>query len=190
MKPIILGQAPSRLGDGRAFTGPSGNTLVQWCGLNHRTQLEKYFELDNLLHTPMPRIEPSHRNIKRTNSFHRAQRVQAAKDFLNRWRAVAYQQMGGWQGVEAFQSDGGRIKVVALGRQVWDTFGHESISTLPRHPDMFAEGDVEELFTLVRFPHPSGLNHQLNDHEFVAEVARRLKAIGRIDESRGRSSRS
>lgn len=190
MKPIILGQAPSRMGDGRAFTGPSGNTILKWCGLNHRTQLLHYFELDNLLHTPMPRVEPGHRNVKRTNSFHKAERVQAAKAFLDRWRAVAYRQMGGWQGVEAFQREGGRIVVVALGRQVWDTFGHDSISTLPRHPEMFAEGEVEELFTLVRFPHPSGLNHQLNDYEFVAEVARRLRAIGRINQSGGRSTQS
>lgn len=47
-KLVIVGQAPSRLGDGRPFSGPSGKRLQQLTGLKSYEQLADAFTLENI----------------------------------------------------------------------------------------------------------------------------------------------
>lgn len=54
MKPIIVGEAPSAQGDGRPFTGPSGERLQALLGLESYDQLTERFELMNLFEIQSP----------------------------------------------------------------------------------------------------------------------------------------
>ncbi len=49
MKPIIVGQAPSRKGDGAPFSGPSGARLCRLVGVKDPEELKDYFKLINLI---------------------------------------------------------------------------------------------------------------------------------------------
>lgn len=169
VRPIILGQAPSRLGDGRPFTGPSGDTICKWAGVESREKLLEYFELDNLLSKPLP-VNGADRRSPSAFSPTQA-RAQAGK-FLERQRVRLRKELG--QSEYNDFIDSGEIVVVALGTKVWRSF------RLPRNAEVFDEQPVSAEFRIVRFPHPSGLNHQLNDSEFVANVQRRLREIGHI----------
>ena len=53
MKPIIVGQAPSRLGDGTPFTGPSGDRICQLLGVRNIEQVKRWFDLANVIDEPL-----------------------------------------------------------------------------------------------------------------------------------------
>lgn len=57
MKPVLLGQAPARSGDGRPFTGRSGERLQGLLGLSSYDQLEEVFHLDNVIHHKQDRLD-------------------------------------------------------------------------------------------------------------------------------------
>ena len=54
-KLVICGQAPSRLGDGRAFTGPSGKRLAALFGLRDYEELSSRYDLANIFDVPAER---------------------------------------------------------------------------------------------------------------------------------------
>ena len=78
-----------------------------------------------------------------------------------------------------FTSSGEKIQVICLGSKVWRAF------ELPRTSDWFDERGLEDEFWMVKFPHPSGLNHELNDPMFVRSVSERLRYIAQGDRHGG-----
>lgn len=182
--PVILGQAPSRLGDGRAFTGPSGDRLVQWAGVGSRDELLRYFRLDNLMSEPLPH-HPERRkpngNLKTVNFSLRTGKIQA-EAFLARQMDYLINQLG-VEGSNTFFKVHNHIDVVVLGKKVWDSF--ELRGDMP----MFGRSIRRPGLKFHRFPHPSGLNHQMNDADFLRETSERLRRIGCIiDRSKGASN--
>jgi uracil-DNA glycosylase len=165
--PILLGQAPSAKGDGRAFTGPSGKTICRWLGVEDRDDLQKYFYLENLLQAPLPHNP----DVKRkSSSFTPAEARFGCQNFLTRTRFRLRKSMGR-DGYTDWIDSGGTVEVVVLGTKVWKGFG------LPSHANWFEEQPVADDFRMVKFPHPSGLNLELNDVQFARETAARLRAI-------------
>lgn len=175
--PVIVGQAPSRLGDGRPFTGPSGDRLVQWAGVDTREELLRYFRLDNLMAQPLPN-NPHERkpngSLKTINFSRHMGRVYADL-FVARQRDY----MSAHSGHMVIEL----MDIVVLGKRVWES--------LDLRGDMPMFGfSLSHMFKFHRFPHPSGLNHQMNDPEFVRETSHRLRQVGRIittDEGAGTS---
>lgn len=166
--PVILGQAPSRLGDGRPFTGPSGDRLVQWAGVESRDELLKYFRLDNLLPEPLPH-HPERRkpngNLKTVNFSRRRGREQAVQ-FIARQNDYLIAENAGKVV---------KLDVVVLGKKVW-----ESLELNMETPIFGRVVKVGLRMRFHRFPHPSGLNHQMNDPKFLGETSERLRRIGHI----------
>lgn len=174
--PIIVGQAPSRLGDGRPFTGPSGDRLVKWAGVRDRDELLKYFRLDNLMSEPLPH-HPHNRkpngSLKTVNFSMKVGRLHA-EIFVGKQRDYLYSQLG-VEGAEAFAKVRNHVDVVLLGRKVWDCFDLSGDTPMFGRVVRSRSG-----LRFHRFPHPSGLNHQMNDWEFVRETSERLRRIGCI----------
>lgn len=175
--PVILGQAPSRLGDGRPFTGPSGDRLLRWSGVESRDELLKYFRLDNLMSQPLPHHPIARRpngSLKTVNFSKRVGKVHA-DIFLARQYDYLINQLG-VDGLDVFRQVHNRLDVVVLGRKVWESF--DLRGDVPMFGRVVKVGVTYLRFH--RFPHPSGLNHQMNDPEFVRETSERLRRIGCI----------
>lgn len=174
IKPILLGQAPSVKGDGRAFTGPSGKTLTRWLGVDDRDELANYFYLENLVDRPLVRNDdPRRHNSELTPHMAR----DGAQKFLARTNTRLLRELG-QQAFNDWIDSGHPVTVVALGNKVWRGFN------LPHKAPWFQWEMVEGgEFAIVKFPHPSGLNHELNDPDFAREVATRLRRIaqGHLD---------
>lgn len=173
MLPIILGQAPSRLGDGRAFTGPSGEVLQSWAGVGSREELLQHFRLDNLLHTPLPahpRPQPGEHRTGPKTTFTRDMGRGAAQQFVSRQQDYVINRKGR-EGAARFWAED-RMVVVALGKKVWESFG------LTKHADLFDYMIVDPGLRVYRFPHPSGLNHQRNDAVLMHLTAEKLRELG------------
>lgn len=94
---IICGQAPSRVGDGRPFTGPSGRRLAALMMLRDYEHLASQFTLANIFDQPMERRED------RGDYF---DMVEA--------RRLGVQLMGGWAGEEE------PVVVLACGHAVFE----------------------------------------------------------------------
>ena len=170
IKPILLGQAPSAKGDGRPFTGPSGSTVMRWLEVDDRDQLEHFFYLENLLPYPLsPNADPK----KRDSSLTPGEARVGCNNFLARTRHRLMQEVG----ADVYHSNRPPTVVVCLGNKVWRGFRLDSKAP------WFHWEPVSDDFLMVKFPHPSGLNHSLSDSEFVRETATRLRriALGRID---------
>jgi hypothetical protein len=175
--PVILGQAPSRLGDGRPFTGPSGDRLLLWAQLETRDELLKYFRLDNLLSTPLPQYTDirSPGGKLRTPSIGRRVAKDSAQQFTARQYDYLKNQLGGQRGMDDFIRAGNAVEVICLGRKVWEAFG------LPNNT-LYLKSYLRSQMGLkfYRFPHPSGLNHLMNDLEFLRETSEALRRVGCI----------
>ncbi len=157
------------MGDGRPFTGPSGDTLVRWAGLHTRDELLEFFELDNLLSRPLPKNSDPKR---RPSVFSQRDGRIESGNFLGRQRLRALRQLGQVEYNNFI--DHGHFVVVVLGTKVWRAFG------LPRDTDLFGELPIHDDFCMIRFPHPSGLNLQLNDKTLVEQVRTNLRRIGQV----------
>jgi len=174
VKPVLLGQAPSLKGDGRAFSGPSGNTVMRWLGVNTRDELERLFYLENLLLKPLPlNPDPKCRSSQLTRPLAR----EGVANLKGRMRVRLRLKLTP-QGYNDWIDSGNPVVVVALGTKVWRGFDlpHKS----PWFDLQLVDGGE---FAVVKFPHPSGLNHELNDQRFAREVATRLRriALGHLD---------
>lgn len=151
MKPLIVGQAPARSGDGTPFSGRSGNRLCQLLGVTSVDDLKQWFELDNLIPDKLPK-RPSGRG----DMFHVKRAERHARELVA-------------------NSPGGRI-IIACGRQVWTAFGCDL--SIEWFGDCLLPNAKGELVVLKLFPHPSGLSHFWNDHANVQRAADALKAVG------------
>lgn len=92
---VIVGEAPSLLGDGRPFTGPSGARLCELLGVPDMAGLRELFELDNIFHHHTPRWDAFDRRHA---------------------RQIANGKMKGW-----YQEDE-PVTVIMCGRKVWKAF--------------------------------------------------------------------
>lgn len=176
MLPIILGQAPSRLGDGRSFTGPSGEVLISWFGVSSREELLEYFQLENLLATPLtkhaPRAAGEHNN-KHKDTFTKEMGRTAANSFIVKIEESVINHHG-VTGADVWWEHN-FVTVVTLGLKVWESFGLSGAS------QMFStKWSTNYHFQFCRFPHPSGLNHQRNDRALMAQTSAILRTIGTL----------
>jgi uracil-DNA glycosylase len=157
-KPLIVGQAPSRVGDGTPFSGPSGERLCRLVGVKTLEELRRTFDLKNLNPHPIPK-----RDRRRGDQFDHKLAIDTANRIL-RSRDT-------WDG-----------DIVCCGRLVWRSFfpgqrppDHwlSSYETLVNHTER-----ETTLVVLHYFPHPSGLNRWWNDVGNVLEAAALLKRVG------------
>lgn len=156
---IILGQAPSRVGDGRPFSGPSGRRLCSLTGLADYDELSRAFKLMNLLREPVKKV-PGKKG-----------------DLFDRKMAAA-------RGAELYEVLPDEFKIVCCGREVWRSMGLDP--TVPYFQWANVKANRRAWGDLVLFPHPSGISHYWNDAgrvrraaEFLAPLAHR----GRIAEA-------
>lgn len=142
MRPIILGQAPARSGDGRPFSGPSGRRLCSLAGLANYEELRETFNLKNLVSTEQPK-----RSRGKGDHFP-----------LEVARANAQQLK---QDLPA-----GSL-VICAGRQVARLMDVSPDARLC-YIDVWRFGGQNGGIAVI--PHPSGISHYWNDAERVRKV--------------------
>lgn len=147
MKPLLVGQAPARSGDGRPFTGASGRRLCDLLGLESYDDLVHLLDMTNLI----PEIQPKVQG-KRGDSFDRALAKRAAIRIYTRC-------------VEE-----GRYKLILAGKGVGKTF-------LPKKEIEYFQRYPSGMLQIWVIPHPSGINHFWNDPANVEKASRFLRAI-------------
>lgn len=146
--PLIVGQAPSRSGDGTPFSGPSGKRLCQLAGVETLDELQQHFRLDNLITEQMAKHHSGKGDIWDA-------RVAAirAKEILR----------------DARPDD----VLILCGKNVWKAFGgwwaaaYFNSSTFYNGAGLPLKGYL--------FPHPSGVSHYWNNELNVARAGRFLK---------------
>lgn len=141
---IILGQAPSRVGDGRPFSGPSGERLCNLTGLEDYDALARAFKLTNLLREPVKKV-PGKKG-----------------DLFDRKMAAA-------RGAELYELLPDDFKIVCCGREVWKAMALDP--TVPYFQWTNVKANPGAWGNLVLFPHPSGISHYWNDPERVRRAA-------------------
>lgn len=140
-KPILLGQAPARSGDGRPFTGPSGQRIQQMMGLPDYEMLAEVFELRNLVGSVQLKNEHGKgdafpKQIARTNWFRMSRCLEMDFVLLCAGREVA--------------------KIVGVGNM---PFLH-----------LATKGLGPAIGKVAVVPHPSGISLWWNDPENVARA--------------------
>lgn len=163
-KPIIVGEAPvSR--DGTPFTGRSGKTLQAWAGVSSRYELTQYFDLDNFVQKSLTPARPG-----QAKNFPMKSAPVLRQQFMDRHEIALISELG-LKGAEEYLLNQRRT-VLVMSSLVWRAFD------LPRPTKLFEAKPFKQRYMMVRFPHPSGLNRQLNDPEIVREAIRHLRLIG------------
>lgn len=163
-KPIIIGEAPvSR--DGTPFTGRSGKTLMVWAGVSTRHELTQYFELDNFVQKSLMPAKPG-----QVKNFPMKSAPILRQQFQDRHELALINELG-LEGAEEYLTNQRRT-VLVMSSLVWRAFD------LPRPTKLFDAQPFKKYYMMVRFPHPSGLNRQLNDPEIVQKASERLRLIG------------
>jgi len=144
-------------------------------GVATRDDLLTLFRLENLFNTPLPPHPPRKPNghtVK--NTFNKARGREAALDFVQRQNDYLINQLGP-KGAEDFHKVHNYIEVIVLGKKVWESFGLRGDASL------FSSVRSRRWYIqFYRFPHPSGLNHQLNDPEILQAASQHLKRIAGI----------
>lgn len=134
MKPVLLGQAPARAGDGRPFSGPSGQKLCAVLGIDYYAGLANAFDLRNLI---------SEVQMRKANSKGDLFPKDVAAENWKRMRETL---------------EPGRI-ILAAGRSVSTV-----LSLPPRCPlfEPYPIEVPEGVVTVYSIPHPSGISHWWN----------------------------
>lgn len=157
----IVGQAPSRLGDGRPFTGPSGDRLCELLGLDRGwCQLAAKCDLVNLL-TERQEKDKSGRG----DNFDVAKARRLGQAMIDQWLV-----------------EGETRTVLACGKKVYFCLTGEKV-------DFFKGKALKSPFGRVEiwcFPHPSGASAFWNDPANVNRVHRFLKALQARRDERAR----
>lgn len=99
MKPLLVGQAPARSGDGRPFTGRSGERLCRLLGLPGYDALCDALDMTNLVPEIQPRLQ------RRGDPFNVTKAKVAAINLMTEQKAL------------------GRGTIICAGLKVWDAFG-------------------------------------------------------------------
>lgn len=157
---IICGQAPSRVGDGRAFTGPSGRRLAALFGLRNYEELAAKAMLTNIFDQPAkPKRLPARRRTKYSASgdeFDSEAAAGRARELLQVWKDL-----------------NDRVIVVACGHAVFQAL-------TGRKGEFYKGRNVQLAGTVIEvwcFPHPSGASSYWNYDEnkrMAANFLRRL----------------
>ena len=165
------------MGDGRPFTGPSGDRLIRWAGVEDRDELLRYFRLANLFNTPLPTYKNDRRpsGSLKTQGFGRKAGRVAGEAFIVLQDDYLKAQLTP-QAYTDFHTLKNRIDVLVLGKKVWDAL--DLYGATPLFGRVIKIGAP---LRFHRFPHPSGLNHQMNDPEVIREASERLRRIGCIN---------
>jgi len=153
---IIVGQAPSRIGDGRPFTGPSGNRLVKLFGLEDYEALASYARLVNIFGDPANRSQAILCGRPRAHAGDDWDRDLAAVEgfgLLLRW-----------------MKEPGDKLVLGCGKNVIQAL-------TDRPPAMFKGRRMAPGLDVWHFPHPSGASHFWNDPENVERAGVFLRKL-------------
>lgn len=142
----IVGQAPARTGDGRPFTGLSGQRLQQLFGFNSYDYMAARVNLLNLLPDMAPPIAHG-----RGDHFDYDRAKQEARRLLKSWLLFTPE-----------------THVLACGTKVYKCFvGH---SARPFQGTALKDRNSDSVVKLWLFPHPSGASSFWNDPKNVAEA--------------------
>jgi uracil-DNA glycosylase len=152
----IVGQAPSRLGDGRPFTGPSGRRLIELGGFNSYEYMAARVRLFNLLEHKAERLPDG-----RGDRFDYESAKKEARRLARSWLL--------------FRPE---THVLACGSKVFNCF-------TGRRGEMYKglalkDHDSTSVLNIWLFPHPSGASTYWNDPENVALARRFLRKRLRI----------
>lgn len=147
MKPILLGQAPARSGDGRPFSGASGRKLCALTGLEYYDELAEAFDLRNLVTEVQMRKARSKGDL-----FPKA----TARE---NWDKMKYR----------LPMD---FVLLCAGRQVASIVGVGKEPFFSRTVRVFSVVGI-----VYVIPHPSGISHWWNDPQNVREAQAFLKRV-------------
>ena len=139
-KLIFVGQAPSRVGDGRAFSGPSGRRLAALLGLRDYEELQSQCYLANIFKVPA---------VRRPLPARRRTRNAPGDEF----DAEKARELGRHLMVDIAEMDE-HVIVVACGHQVF-------IALTGQRAEFFKGRRVEGVEVWC-FPHPSGASQYWN----------------------------
>lgn len=149
----FVGQAPARSGDGRPFTGHSGQRLCQLLDLVNYEALARRFDLENLLDRPMEK----HSN-GRGDAFERDAGVTQGRILVRQWLKQDELVPVVACGHQVFKSLTGTAKPFFKGKTIRKV-GHS--------------GRVE----VWNFPHPSGASAYWNDPKKYREAQAFLRRL-------------
>lgn len=161
----VCGQAPSRAGDGRAFSGPSGRRLASLFGLGDYEELASRVYLTNIFPVPAARKPlPARRRTKR----------HAGDEFDE----ITARRMG-MRKMHAWARDPELVVVLGCGQKVTKALvGQE----MPFYAGKALHTEPARGVDVWSFPHPSGASHYWND---PANVAHAAHFLGRLLERYG-----
>jgi uracil-DNA glycosylase len=152
MRIIICGQAPSRIGDGRPFSGPSGKRLAALFGLRDYEELASQFTLTNLFENTAEKLKTG-----RGDKFDPYAARRAASLKMREWA-----------------EDPELIAVLGCGHNVFQALTAESRPFF--HGIAFKAGPTQGV-DVWNFPHPSGASAFWNQLENVGRATEFLKKL-------------
>lgn len=166
----IVGQAPARSGDGRPFTGPSGDRLVRLMGLDSYDEMTDLFQLDNLI------TEKQMRKIgdRAGDQFDKRLGLAGAQRIINRLPMDFILIACGNRVVDRFR--------VATGSRGW---GLEKLEYF-----QYKIWIPQTIGHIILIPHPSGANRYWNDPENVDRASESLRSLGQLARSLTRDASS
>lgn len=169
---VFCGQAPSRVGDGRAFSGPSGRRLASLMGLRDYEELRSIAHLTNIFGSPQERARAIICRPRRSGKRSLGEQYElahAGDEFDEELATIeAFGLLLAW--MKRYQDTNERIVVVACGAKVFRAF------TGKRKP-MFRGVRLAPGVDIWHFPHPSGASHYWNDPSNVDRASRFLKKL-------------
>lgn len=151
----IIGQAPSRQGPGRAFSGPSGNRLCRLLGVEDYLDLYRVAHLENLLTKPMEK----HPNGRGDIFLMDEAQVQAKISmdvmlFLNR-----------------------NTQVIACGHKVYRAFTRRKGQYFKGARIVTKTYNPPHTLDVWCFPHPSGASPYWNERENFDRAAEFIRSV-------------
>lgn len=154
---IICGQAPSRVGDGRAFSGPSGRRLANLFGLRDYEELASMYTLTNIFDVPA---------VRRPLPARRSSKHRSIGDEFDERLALdrGYEMTLDWVNMEeapVVLACGAKVAKALIGRPV----------------PMYKGKRLGERLDVWHFPHPSGASQYWNSPDHVEVAARFLKRL-------------
>lgn len=153
---IICGQAPSRVGDGRPFSGPSGKRLAVLGGFRDYEHLADAVTLMNLFGSPQARSQ----------AILCGRRTHAGDEFDTDLAAVeAFGVMLQW-----LKEEDERHIVIACGGKVFQAFTGQK-------REMYQGIRMAPNIEVWYFPHPSGASHYWNLKENRLRAANNFRKL-------------
>lgn len=159
----ICGQAPSRSGDGRPLTGPSGKRLVSLFGFGDYEDMAGKVTLMNVLDRPVS-------NLTNLPAKRGGNKKRHAGDQFDLDEAA----IKGFGIMLELMSTGHHPVILALGNDVCRALTGERIR---RYKGKKVHGRDGHEVDVWHFPHPSGASHYWNDADNVDHAKRFFTAL-------------